>query len=61
MFLFGGLNKLRQITEVYPWGSSITRRILTLQFDFLLGTCTHHTGVVYLCFNSGEERLCRSR
>jgi len=66
MFLFGGSDEPRQITEVYPWGSSILRRILTLPFDFDGGTCTYHTGVVYLCFMAfyafpGEERFCRSR
>ena len=65
IFLFGGFDKPRQIIEIYPWGSSLSRRILTLPFDVDGGTCTYHTGVVYLCFNEerGErgERLCRSR
>ena len=36
MFVFGDYYEPRQIVEVYPWGSSISRRILTLPFFFQL-------------------------
>ena len=61
MYLFGGKDEPRQITEVYPWGSSIARRILNLPFDFESGRCVYHGGVVYLCFGDGKESLCRAR
>ena len=61
MLLFGGKTEPRQVTEVYPWGASITRRIFTLPFDFVEGSCAYHQGIVYLCFDWYDVRLCRSR
>ena len=39
MLIFGGFEEPRQILEIYSWGSSITRRIGSLLFDFYWGTC----------------------
>ena len=61
MFLFGGDSETRQIIEIYPWVSSITRQIHTLPFTHYKGTCNYHSGVVYLCFDLYEPRVCRSR
>ena len=61
MFLFGGDRNSRQILEVYPWGSSFFRHILTLPFEFTDGTCAYNSGVVYLCFESRGFALGRTR
>ena len=61
IFLFGGDPEKNQITEIYPWRLSVSRRILHLPFDFALGSCAYHNGVVYLCFDLSKHSLCRRR
>ena len=63
MLLFGGSNKgeRRQISEVYSWEKSITRRIRSLPFDFEFGKCIYNNGIVYLCYDYFGSKLCRYR
>ena len=64
MLLFGGntyKGEPRQISEVYSWEKSITRRIISLPFDFRYGKCIYNNGIVYLCFDNYEKKLCRYR
>ena len=71
MLMFGGGFDQRQIAEIYSWGSSITRRIGSLLFQFKRGTCLYNNEMFYFCFGmdlSGanflgavEETTCRHR
>jgi len=61
MLLFGGWGEERQISEVYFWEKSATRRIRSLPFDFVNGKCIYNNGTVYLCFDNNEQKLCRYR
>jgi len=59
IFLFGGDKERNQISEVYPWKNSITKRIGTLPFEFNYGRCTQHNGIAYLCFSDSDMNLCQ--
>ena len=59
ILLFGGLKERYQISEIYPWKNSITKRIGTLPFEFYYGRCTHHNGIAYLCFPDSDRNLCQ--
>jgi len=73
MLIFGGGNDQREIAELYSWGSSMTRRIGSLLFQFTRGTCLYKNEMFYFCFGDGatiieegatiivEEKTCRHR
>ena len=61
MLLFGGSKKPRQISELYSWEKTITRRIRSLPFDFENGKCIYNNATVYLCFDFHQKKLCRYR
>ena len=59
ILLLGGDKERFQISELYPWKKSITKRIGTLPFDFNYGRCTQHNGIAYLCFPYSDRNLCQ--
>jgi len=64
MLLFGGdyqYGEPRQISEVFSWKKSTTRRVRSLPFDFSGGKCIYNNRTVYLCFDMNKQKLCRYR
>ena len=57
ILLLGGDKEWYQISEVYPWKNSITKRIGTLPFSFSNGRCIQHNGIAYLCFPGPDPNL----
>ena len=56
--LFGAKSEPRQISVVYRNG---IKRINTLPFDFEAGRCHLNNGILFLCFDRREHKLCRTR
>jgi len=56
--LFGGRQETMQISVVYRTG---IKRINTLSFDFKNGKCHFNNGIVFLCFDMDDRKICRER